>query len=830
MGINEGVEYGPTSVTGFWNSIIPPSGGYTMYGNKAVAGPSIVVAQNDSELIGFTQGFAGQTFNTANEALGWYTGQTGLICVNLDYPDFVTSGLTLLLDAGYVSSYPRSGTRWDDLSFSGNNGTLVNTPTFSSDNYGYLTFNGNTQYVNVGGTPLGLSSYTKNIWFYLNGSSDNNLLSSDTGGHFMFFASTNKLYCGHSNWGNYTVFPSVTNFSNGVWYNACVTFDTTNGFVLYVNGVQDSTYTAQKTPIGGNGSTRVGAFGAGGNLLNGRAAVAMTYNRVLSSTEVLKNYNVFSSRYIIPTPTPSPTVTPTITPTITPTPIDIGCGSLLFSLIPPSDYTADQYLTVPVEGVLNLNTATTFTVESWIYPTSSVGDQVTVFGDIAGYTNWWSFSFNTNNNTLRFYWIDNVGGKEIIGSDITQTIPLSAWTNVALSINSGTTKMFINGVELGLTGDVVPFIGTVGSTGQLQVGNWVNNGTNRFNLKGNLTNLRVNNTTSLYTSTFTPSYPLTSVSGTTLLLLTDGNSPTSDSSGNDVLVINNGGITWEEKCVTLPTPTPTPTTTNTPTPTNTKTPTPSITPTITPTQTNTQTPTPSVTPTLTPSSSGGIVQTSLFVELDATNYVSGSWTDETGNGNNATVNGATWLSTDGGIFDLNGSSNFISIPHTSNLSLNTTTQRTIQVWVKFDVLPALNVQVPIFGKLSSSFGFDGYWGGLFSNGGLVRCVTNGTSVQKITNSTSTVSIDTWYLFTFISQITSTANTTKVYINTTEYITTAHGTDSYSETNPLYLGYIGSGISSTYLNGKIGACYFYTKGLSLTEVTQNYNATKSKYGL
>ena len=830
LGINEGVEYGPTSVTGFWNSIIPPSGGYTMYGNKAVAGPSIVVAQNDSELIGFTQGFARQTFSTANEALGWYTGQTGLICVNLDYPDFVTSGLTLLLDAGYVSSYPRSGSRWDDLSFSGNNGTLVNTPTFSSDNYGYLTFNGNTQYVNVGGTPLGLSSYTKNIWFYLNGTSDNNLLSSDTGGHFMFFASTNKLYCGHSNWGNYTVFPSVTNFSNGVWYNACVTFDTTNGFVLYVNGVQDSTYTAQKTPIGGNGSTRVGAFGAGGNLLNGRAAVAMTYDRVLSSTEVLKNYNAFSSRYIIPTPTPSPTVTPTITPTITPTPIDIGCGSLLFSLIPPSDYTADQYLTVPVEGVLNLNTATTFTVESWIYPTSSVGDQITVFGDIAGYTNWWSFSFNTNNNTLRFYWIDNVGGKEIIGSDITQTIPLSAWTNVALSINSGTTKMFINGVELGLTGDVVPFIGTVGSTGQLQVGNWVNNGTNRFNLKGNLTNLRVNNTTSLYTSTFTPSYPLTSVSGTTLLLLTDGNSPTSDSSGNNVLVINNGGITWEEKCVTLPTPTPTPTTTNTPTPTNTKTPTPSITPTITPTQTNTQTPTPSVTPTLTPSSSGGIVQTSLFVELDATNYVSGSWTDETGNGNNATVNGATWLSTDGGIFDLNGSSNFISIPHTSNLSLNTTTQRTIQVWVKFDVLPALNVQVPIFGKLSSSFGFDGYWGGLFSNGGLVRCVTNGTSVQKITNSTSTVSIDTWYLFTFISQITSTANTTKVYINTTEYITTAHGTDSYSETNPLYLGYIGSGISSTYLNGKIGACYFYTKGLSLTEVTQNYNATKSKYGL
>ncbi len=580
LGINEGAEYGPTSVTGFWNSIIPPSGGYTMYGNKAVAGPSIVVAQNDSELIGFTQGFAGQTFSTANEALGWYTGQTGLICVNLDYPDIVTNGLTLLLDAGYVSSYPRSGSRWDDLSFSGNNGTLINTPTFSSSNNGYLTFNGSNQYVNVAGTPVGITAYTKNVWFYLNSTADNNLLSSDTGGHFMYFAGSNKLYCGHSNWGNYGVYPSTTSFSNGVWYNACLTFDTTNGFILYVNGVQDSTYTAQKTPVSGNGSTRIGSYGAGGNLLNGRVSIAMTYNRVLSSTEVLTNFNSFSSRFISPSPTPTPTNTQTPTPSITPT----------------------------------------------ITPT------------------------NTQTNS--------------------------------------------------------------------------------------------------------------------------------------------------------PTPTQTPT--------------------------NTITPTPTITPSST--SEGGVISSNLFMKLDATNYVSGTWTDETGNGNNATINGATWLSTDGGIFDLNGTSNTISIPHTANLSLNTTTQRTIQVWVKFDVLPSSGQQVPVFGKLSSSFGFDGYWGGLFSNAGVVRVVTNGTGVQKISDSTLTVSINTWYLFTFVSRITSTANTTKVYINNTEYITTAHGTDTYSETNPLYLGYIGTGISSLYLNGKIGACYFYTTGLTASDVTTNYNNTKSKYGL
>ena len=230
-----------------------------------------------------------------------------------------------------------------------------------------------------------------------------------------------------------------------------------------------------------------------------------------------------------------------------------------------------------------------------------------------------------------------------------------------------------------------------------------------------------------------------------------------------------------------------------------------------------------------------LVTDNLFLHLDASDSASYSgsgstWYDLTANNNDATIDGATYDSADGGLFDLDGSNDNISIPHVSSLSLSTTAQRTIQVWVKIDALPALNTQVPVFGKLSSSFGFDGYWGGLFSNGGAVRCVSNGTSVQRVSTSTSTISTDTWYLFTFISQITSTSNTTKVYINETEYITNAHGSDSYSESNPLYLGYIGSGVGSNYLNGKIGACYFYTKGLSASEVSENYNATKTRYGL
>lgn len=228
-----------------------------------------------------------------------------------------------------------------------------------------------------------------------------------------------------------------------------------------------------------------------------------------------------------------------------------------------------------------------------------------------------------------------------------------------------------------------------------------------------------------------------------------------------------------------------------------------------------------------------IVADQLFLELNAANYTSGLWNDETGNGNNATISGPTWSSTDGGLFDFDGINDIITIPHNSNLSLSTTTQKTIQMWVKFDNLPASPNRMVFFSKLSSNFAFDGYWGGVYFDGTTV-VATNGTSISKTTYSTSTISINNWYLFTFISQITSTANTTKVYINETEYTSTFHGSDGYSESNVLTLGYFSSPTTGlgqgVYLNGKVGAVYFYKKGLSVAEISQNYNATKGRFGL
>ena len=63
----------------------------------------------------------------------------------------VSTNLIINLDAANTSSYNSgiSTTTWSDLSGNGNNGTLVNGPTYSSANGGSIVFDGTNDYVDV---------------------------------------------------------------------------------------------------------------------------------------------------------------------------------------------------------------------------------------------------------------------------------------------------------------------------------------------------------------------------------------------------------------------------------------------------------------------------------------------------------------------------------------------------------------------------------------------------------------------------------------------------------------------------------------------------------
>jgi hypothetical protein len=208
----------------------------------------------------------------------------------------VTNGLTLNIDANDATSYNGSGATWYDISGNTADITLLNTPTYTSGTPSYFTFNGSDQFGTGNSAVLSSTSYTKSVWFYLNGYNDNNLVSSDTGGHFLYMAGGNKIYSGHTDWGDYQAYPSTANISLSTWYYVALTFSTTNGMTLYINGALDSTYTVNKNAHSGDGSTNIATFG-GGNLLNGRIAQVFCYNRELTSGEVSQNYNTHKSRY-----------------------------------------------------------------------------------------------------------------------------------------------------------------------------------------------------------------------------------------------------------------------------------------------------------------------------------------------------------------------------------------------------------------------------------------------------------------------------------------------------------------------------------------------------
>jgi hypothetical protein len=306
------VGKGPTSTTGYWNGITPPSGGYTIYLNKVSNGPSIYVASNDAQLIVLTNQIAGQSYTSTTQCFDYYYGQTDKMCVYQDYPiDFpyiVLDGLTFYLDAGVTLSYPGVGTTWTDVNGLGtkNNGTLTNGPTYNSANGGSIVFDGGDDYVNIGtGTTfnLGGAGKTFSIGICFN-------RSGVWGGWTALFTKGDNSWRVHR-YGNgtgqlafgtdgFSSQDTVTNtiFNTNTWYNVICVYDGTSK-KIYVNGVLDTNVNVTGTLGNNSYPVYIGENSqASGRVFNGKISLTQIYNRALSSTEILQNYQVMIPRFV----------------------------------------------------------------------------------------------------------------------------------------------------------------------------------------------------------------------------------------------------------------------------------------------------------------------------------------------------------------------------------------------------------------------------------------------------------------------------------------------------------------------------------------------------
>ena len=237
-------------------------------------------------------------------------------------PRIVRNGLVLHLDAAQKTSYSGLANPWKDLSGNRKNGTFTNGPSYNSNNGGSIVFDGSNDYVlitdNTGLQFTNSQAYTISSWVYWTESNFGQLgtifcfgTSSPpyTGYYFVLdygAARTESFFFDYFDGVN---FKSLQGTANSIprnrWIHLCGTVSDNVGanMRVYLNGSLASytdrssvtppsniNYSGLTAAVGNRGSSAFQPF-------EGRIANISIYNKALSASEVLQNYNTTKGRF-----------------------------------------------------------------------------------------------------------------------------------------------------------------------------------------------------------------------------------------------------------------------------------------------------------------------------------------------------------------------------------------------------------------------------------------------------------------------------------------------------------------------------------------------------
>jgi hypothetical protein len=222
-------------------------------------------------------------------------------------PRIVTSGLIVSLDAADRNSYPSSGTAWNDLSGNNNNGTLVGSPTYSS-NPGFFTFTTNKN-VSTALSNISLSAATFIAWVYptqTQGNYTGIVFNRNTFGGSTALATGMNVYTNNSLGYHWNDTIASYNWNSGL----TIPNNQWSMIVMSINSTTATAYLGQSSGITSATNTTSHASLSGLNFyiacdpgdlplrtFIGNIAVAQIYNRALSATEIQQNYNAQKSRF-----------------------------------------------------------------------------------------------------------------------------------------------------------------------------------------------------------------------------------------------------------------------------------------------------------------------------------------------------------------------------------------------------------------------------------------------------------------------------------------------------------------------------------------------------
>jgi hypothetical protein len=234
---------------------------------------------------------------------------------------------------------------------------------------------------------------------------------------------------------------------------------------------------------------------------------------------------------------------------------------------------------------------------------------------------------------------------------------------------------------------------------------------------------------------------------------------------------------------------------------------------------------------------GNIVTNGLVLNLDAANprsypqpYNGTTWTDLSGNGNNGTlVNGVAYTGSNGGALVFDGANDHALVGGSTPPSLQGNPSFTVEGWF----------------KRNGSWSGGATWGigGNASQGGInsYNAGTNLISIDLWGTSTystgQTYSLTEWkyIIWTYDGGGFTTSNII-IYINTIPYTGTnltisrgGSGTPNIN-TNGIVLARAGASVNLYHSPINISNFRIYSRVLNPSEVLQNFNATRARFGI
>jgi hypothetical protein len=226
-----------------------------------------------------------------------------------------------------------------------------------------------------------------------------------------------------------------------------------------------------------------------------------------------------------------------------------------------------------------------------------------------------------------------------------------------------------------------------------------------------------------------------------------------------------------------------------------------------------------------------IITTGLVLNLDASNPLSYSgtgttWTDLSGNGNNVTLyNGASYSSANSGTMVFDGINDYGRLTYNSNFNLSNT-ESTLEVWFNSNSFATEQI---LLSKDTYGSNFD--WCLRITDSTHLSILTNRTFINA-TTTIPALSVNTWYHFaiTTIDRGDGYKNV-RIYLNGVlvggpTLITSGLTNESQSY---ITIGCASWNNPGVFTKGKLPVIRIYRSGLTATEVLQNFDALKARYG-